>query len=331
MKANIEQIAQEFADFLNEWHSYREPYDDQLDAWLHSEYAKIKQKRNFIDWNSIYFSPSSANSCDRELYVKALKMERDDDDVKPWQRRWTALGTAVGDWLQREILLAERHFTKLTGKEPPFVMARTSEGQPFFEDFVHGQYFFEHDGEKFSIIGTCDGVLIHQPTGKRIGLEIKSKQTGANETSPAKLKAPKDDHMAQVTCYSLMYDVDDYLIIYVNTSKKSWFMDDDEFANSPDFRVFGVQVTDEMKRRVLDKFAGVARAVRTKTPPPLNLEKFTFNNFKRSCALSLSDEEFNEIKAMVRRVMKSGLPSWKKQAYYDAYEFIREVREKEVG
>lgn len=326
----INEIAREFTDFLNEWHSYNEPYDDQLDAWLHECYAKIKRKRNYIDWKSIYFSPSSANKDDRELYVKAIGMPRDDDDVKPWQRRWTSLGTAVGDWLQREILLAERHYEKFTLKKPPFIMARTDDGMPFFEDFVHGQYFFEHDGEKFSIIGTCDGVLIHQPTGKRIGLEIKSKQTGANETSPAKLKAPKDDHIAQVTCYSLMYDLDAYLIVYVNTSKKAWFMTDDEFAKSPDFRVFGVDVTDDMKRQVLDKFAGVARAVREQTPPKLNIDKFLFNNFKRSCALSLTDDEFNEIKDEVKRVMKSGLPSWKKQVYYDAYEFIHEVREKEV-
>ena len=327
----INEIAREFTDFLNEWHSYNEPYDDKLDAWLHGEYAKIKQKRNYIDWKSIYFSPSSANKDDRELYVKAIGMPRDDDDVKPWQRRWTALGTAVGDWLQREILLAERHFTKLTGKEPPFVMARTADGQPFFEDFVHGQYFFEHGGERFSIVGTCDGVLIHQPTGKRIGLEIKSKQTTYSETSESRMKAPKDDHIAQVTCYSLMYDLDAYLIVYVNTSKKAWFMTDDEFAKSPDFRVFGVDVTDDMKRQVLDKFAGVARAVREQNPPKLDLDKFKFNNFKKACALSLSSDEFDEIKDEVKRVMRSGLPNWKKEAYYEAFEFIRDVREGEAS
>jgi hypothetical protein len=330
LTTNIEQIAQEFTDFLNEWHSYREPYDDQLDAWLHGEYAKIKQKRNFIDWNSIYFSPSSANSCDRELYVKALKMERDAEDIKPWQRRWTALGTAVGDWLQREILLAERHYEKYTLQKPPFVMARTEEGQPFFEDFVHGQHFFEHGGEKFSLVGTCDGVLIHQPTGKRIGLEIKSRQTSYSETGYGRMKAPKPDHVAQITCYSLMYDVDEYLIVYINTSKKAWFMDDEEFVKSPDFRVFGVEVSDYMKRQVLDKFANVAKAVREQKPPKLNLDKFKFNNFKKACALSLDDAEFDEIRNEVKRVMKSGLPNWKKQAYYEAFEFIRDVREKEA-
>lgn len=323
----IHDLAQEFTDFLNEWHSYREPYDDKLDAWLHEAYAKIKRKRNYIDWNTLYFSPSSANKDDRELYVKAIGMPRDEEDLKPWQRRWTGLGTAVGDWLQREILLAERHYERYTLEKPPFVMARTAEGQPFFEDFVHGQYFFEHNGERFSIVGTCDGVLIHQPTGRRIGLEIKSKQTSYSETGYSRMTAPSPDHVAQVTCYSLMYDVDEYFIVYVNTSKKAWFMDDDEFQNSPDIRVFGVEITDKMKRQVLDKFAGVAKAVREQKPPRLDLEKFRFNNFKRSCALSLTDEEFAELKDFVKRALKSSIPNWKKELYYEAFTFIRNVRE----
>lgn len=42
----VYELAREFTDFLNKWHSYREPYDDDLDAWLYEEYAKIKRKRN---------------------------------------------------------------------------------------------------------------------------------------------------------------------------------------------------------------------------------------------------------------------------------------------
>lgn len=331
MAATIHELADEFTRFLNEWHSFPEPYDDELDAWLHEEYAKIKRHRHFVDWSGVYFSPSSANSDNRELYVKALKMPRDDDDTKPWQRRWQALGTAIGDMLQREILLAERHYEKFTLKKPPFVMARTETGQPFFEDFVHGQHFFEHKGEKFSIVGTCDGILVHQPTGRRIGLEIKSKQTTYGETSDSRLKAPKSDHVAQVTAYSLMYGVTEYFIVYINASKKAWFMDDDEFAKSPDFRVFGVEITDDMRQALLDKFAGVASAVRTKTPPPLDIEKFRFNNFKRSCALSLTDDEFEEIKMQVQRAMRSGMPAWKKEQYFEAYQFIKEVREQEAN
>lgn len=260
------------------------------------------------------------------MYVKALRMPKDDDDVKPWQRRYTARGTVIGDWLQREVLLAERHFEKYTGKQTPFTMARTETGAPFFEDFVHGQKFFEHNGQRFSILGTCDGVLL-TADGKRIGFEIKSKQTSYAETGFQRMKAPKDDHVKQVTCYSLMYDLDAYLIVYVNCSVKAWFMTDDEFGKAPDFRVFGIDVTEEMKTEILDKFAYVTKCVAASTPPALDLEKFRFNNFKRSCALSLTNDEFAILKAQVKRALKSSLPDWKKQGYYEAFEFIREVRE----
>jgi hypothetical protein len=257
-------------------------------------------------------------------------MPKDDEAVKPWQRRYTARGTAVGDWLQREVLLAERHYEKFTGKAPAFTMARTEGGAPFFEDFVHGQRFFEHGGQRFSLLGTCDGVLV-TADGKRIGLEIKSKQQSYAETGFQRMKGPKDDHVKQVTCYGLMYDLDAYLIVYVNCSVKAWFMTDEEFAKAPDIRVFGIDITDEMKTEILDKFASVTKAVDEKSPQPIDLDKFRFNNFKRSTALSLTDEEFDELKASVKRVLKSGLPDWKKQAQYESFEYIREVREKEVG
>jgi hypothetical protein len=258
-------------------------------------------------------------------------MPRDEDVVKPWQRRYTARGTAVGDWLQRELLLAERHYEKFTGDKVPFTIARTDEGTPFFEDFVKTQKFIEHNGQRFSLFGTNDGVLeyVDVETGeiKRIGLEIKSKQTSYSETGYNRMTKPKEDHVKQVTCYGMMYDIDAYLIVYVNCSIKAWFMTDDEHEKAPDFRVFGVEITDEMKTEILDKFAYVTKCVADGTAPALDLETFRFNNFKRSCAASLSDEEFELLKAQVKRAQRSGLPQWKKDGYYEAYEFIREVRE----
>lgn len=258
-------------------------------------------------------------------------MPKDDDEVKPWQRRYTARGTVIGDWLQREILLAERHFEKFTGKRPPFTIERTEDGKPFFEDFVHGQRFFDHNGQRFSILGTCDGVLeyVDAETGeiKRVGLEIKSKQQSYADTGFQRMKSPSDDHIKQVTCYSLMYDLDEYLIVYVNCSVKSWFMSDEEHAKSPDFRVFGIDVTNEMKSEILDKFSRVVKNISDGTKPMLDLDKFRFNNFKRSCAEDLSDEEVESLKGKVRQMLRSSLPDWKKQSYYDSFEFIRNVRE----
>jgi hypothetical protein len=327
---NVNEIAQQFTDYLNEFHSYREPYDTKMDAWLHDLSAKELVKYKRMDFKSApYFSPSSAGKCDRELYVKALRMPKDDEQVKPWQRRYTGRGTAVGTWLQREILLAERHYEKFTGKKPPFKMARTEAGAPFFEEFVHGQHFFEHNGQRFSMLGTCDGVL-ETTDGKRIGIEVKSKQTSYAETGFQRMKGPKEDHVKQITCYSLMYNLDAYLVVYVNCSVKAWFMTDEENEKAPDFRVFGVDVTDEMKSEILDKFAYVTKCVADGTAPALELESFRFNNFKRSCAMSLTDEEFAILKAQVKRAQRSGLPQWKIDSYVESFMFIEEVREGEA-
>jgi hypothetical protein len=124
-----------------------------------------------------------------------------------------------------------------------------------------------------------------------------------------------------------MYDLDAYLIVYINCSVKAWFMTDEEHAKAPDFRVFGIDVTNEMKYDILEKFAYVTRCVNEGIKPAIDLVKFRFNNFKRSCALSLDEEEFEILSAQVKRAMRSGLPDWKKHQYYDAIEFMREVRD----
>lgn len=337
MRANIQpvsfpdKIAEDFTEFLNTFHSYREPWDSQLDAWLHGCYAQILKKRQYFDFKcQPYFSPSSSNSCPRELYEKIKGAKRDLQDMQPHQRRWTAQGTAVGDWLQRDVLLAERHYKKFTGEEPRFKMARNGEGSPFFEDFVKTMKVIEHNGVRFSLFGTCDGVLEYtSDTGEiiRVGLEIKSKQTTYAKTGGYSMRGPEESHVSQVVCYSIMYNVDYYIIVYVNTSKKSWNMTEEDAQKYPDVRAFGIEITDEMRNGVLDYFAGIVKAVTEDNPPKLDLERFTFNNFKTACARSLTDEEYDEIRTHVKAVLRSGLPDWRKQQYLDAYDFIKNVRE----
>lgn len=189
----------------------------------------------------------------------------------------------------------------------------------------------EHNGVKFSLFGTCDGVLLYKTDeGEiiRVGLEIKSKQTTYAKTGNYSMREAQSSHIKQVICYSMMYNADYYLIVYINTSKKSWEMTEEDIAKYPDVRVFGIEVTQEMKNSVLDYFANIVIAVNEDNPPKLDLERWTFNNFKTACAESLTDDEVNEIKETVRAVLKSNLPDWRKQQYYEAFEFIKEVRER---
>ncbi|MCY9524869.1 hypothetical protein M5W68_06810 [Paenibacillus larvae] len=310
---------------MDDWHSRPEVFDDKLDAQLHEWYADyIRNKKVWPPRDIPYFSPSSANSDQRELYEKINGAKRDIVQKPPYQGRWTRIGTAIGDTIQRDLLLAERHVSN-----PIFRFEKNKDGSPVFEEFAKKNHELIVDGKRFVISGTCDGILLY--TSKdgesiRVGLEIKSKQTTYSQTSLYSMREPKDDHIKQTVCYSIMYDVDYYIVLYVNASKKGWNMSEEDYAKSPDIRAFGIYITDDMRAEVLSTFASVLADKDAGTPPPLDIEKWTFNNYKRACALSLTDEEYDDIKRKYDRMLRSSLPDWKKSVYRECVEYITTIR-----
>jgi len=141
------------------------------------------------------------------------------------------------------------------------------------------------------------------------------------------MKEAEEGHRKQCVVYSIMYDVDYYIILYVNAAKKAWVMADGDYAATPDIRAFGFEITDAERTELLNHFADITHAISIDKPPALDLSRWTFNNFKTACALDLSDDEYSLLKAQVKRMLRSSLPDWKKQAYYEAIEFIKDVRE----
>lgn len=319
---------------LDDWHSQNEVWDSELDAQIHRWYSDPPQV-----WpKRPYFSPSSANSCPRELYVKAKGGKRDNFKRQPHQARWQHIGTEIGSIIQRDLLFIEKHYERLTGNSPRFKFERVSgfyEDRPAFEDFAKTNALVEHAGERFYLYGAPDGIMQYvTDDGEiiRVGLEIKSKQTTPARTSLHSMKGPEESHVKQTVAYSHMYakdgkPIDYYVILYVNASKQSWVMTDEQYEKTPDIRAFCIEITDEDRAQLFDRLAEINRAIRTDSAPKLSLEDWTFNNFKTACARDLTDAEFDELKVQVRRILKSGLPDWKKQAYYDAFEFIKSVRE----
>ncbi len=275
-----------------------------------------------------YFSPSNSKACPRELYVKAKRAKKDSFPKQPHQGRWQEIGTAIGDVIQRTVLAMERNLP-----DCPFQFERTDDGRPVFEDFAKKNHRIDHNGQTFYLYGTCDGIMqyIDTDTGEiiRVGLEIKSKQTTPARTSLHSMKEAEESHRKQCVAYSIMYDVDYYIILYVNAAKKSWVVSEDEYETTPDIRAFGFEITDADRAELLDNFAGITQAISEGNPPKLDLTRWTFNNFKTACAESLTDEEYDEIKATVRRYLKSNLSDRQKQAYYDAFDFIKDVRERQ--
>lgn len=324
------QIEGDFIAMLDEWGSLQEVWDNDLDAQIAKWYSnppKVWPKRDYP-----YFSPSAATVCPRAMYMKAIRAKKDAVKKPPHQSRWQAIGTAIGDVMQREILAIERNFEKHTGNKPRFKFARNADGTPLFEDFAKKNHLVEYGGEKFYLYGAPDGIMEYvTDEGEiiRVGLEIKSKQQSPSATSKRSMKQPSEAHLAQTALYSLMYDCKYYIVLYVNGAKRAWDMSAEEYENFPDIRAFCRKVNEAERTPIFDKFAKVAKAIRENNPPLPDLDEWKFNDYKTAIAESLSEEEYDEIKAQVRRMLKSGLPDWKKQNYYDAFEFIKSVREAE--
>lgn len=328
-------IAQEFNDMLYEFHKHPQPYDELMDAELHEQYARILREQaepGYFSWKKApdgtprpAFSPSGASKSERELYEKARKAMRDPQAPTPNQRNWTALGSQVGDYIQREVLLAERHYEILTGLKPKFRFERTDRGEPKFEHFVKVMHEVEHNGEKFALNGLPDGILIYTADDGReyrVGLEVKSFQKSYSEFK--KQDKPKSSHVDQTICYSEMYDLDYYIVLYHLTYGVKW---DQELNRN---KTFGLVITQEDREKIFDKFANVAKAVRLSHAPSLDLFEWDYYEYKRSTALSLTDEELADLYSLKSRMLRSRLPDWKKQRLVDALEFIEKVRKGEA-
>ena len=294
------ELTRDFIWMLDSWHSIPEPFDPKLEAYFLQTRAEIILNPVELD-EKRYFTPSSANSCPRELFHRLRGDQRDDFDIQPHQGRWQRMGTAFGDMIQRDLLYIHKHFERINGTKPPFIpkyveldLGGSKRKVPYWEDFAKKTMSIVHDGVEINLMGQPDGILRYRD-GSTIGLEIKSKQTSYSRTSQFSMKEADISHVKQVVAYSLLYGIDEFIILYGNLAKKDWVMDYEEYVKYPDIRAFYVKVTEDDKRELLDKFAEVVKAVKENKPPKLDLDKWTFNRYKLACAKSLTADEIKEI------------------------------------
>lgn len=326
-------LANDILDMFDKWHAHREVWDDDLDAKIFQmEYEIRKTNRKRLPWGTKgtrYFSPSSANSDSRELYMKLTGSQRDQEEGQAHQGRWRRMGSAYGDMLQRDLLYIEKHWEKEFGEKPPFIpyyVEVNGKMYPAWEKFAQEIKHIEHKGRTISILGQCDGILVDTRTGELVLLEIKSKQTSAAQTGFYSMKEAKDDHTKQTVLYSELYEkygISRAIVLYGNMSKKTWSMSKEEYAKNPDLRAFEVELTNIGRQDILDKFDKVLVAVEKKDPPAFDITKFTFNNFKAATVASLSTEEYEDIAVQVQRISRSRMPQWKKNGVLEAWEYIK--------
>lgn len=321
------QIEGDLIALLDDWFSLQEIWDNDLDKQIarwYSDPPNVFPKRP-------YFSPSSLGSCPRELYIKAKygNKAKDTGRDKPWRGRQRKLGTLGGDLIQRELLAIERNYEKATGNIPRFRFAKNEDGTPVFEDFSKLNKLVEQDGERFYLYGATDGIMEYTTDDDeiiRVGLEVKSKQGTPARTSLHSMRQPDSAHARQIVAYSEMYNVDYFVILYVNYAKKGWFMTDEEYEKTPDIRAFCARVTDDHKRHVFQKAVEVTRAVREGKPPKLDLDGWTFNNFKQACAKDLSEEEMDELRRQAEQARHSSLKPYEIARIVRAVKEIEELR-----
>lgn len=322
-------MAQDFLDQQNKWYAKPNIFDDNLQKQIYRWYLQFPKPS--ADWSKPYFTPSSAGASDLDLWLKAKKYRKDTEGQKPWQGRWTATGSQISTMLQEQLIFQDKHYEKVVGEKAKFRNEYLPNGLPRFEQAASTFRFIRHNNQNIQIMGLPDGIAIYTDEHgyeHRVIIEYKTKSTTSARTSEYSMREADEKHFKQVVTYSALFDIDYAIIVYLNLSKKSWFMSDQEFEKNPDMRAFGYKITQEDREEVLTKFSDVLDMVDRNEKPKFNLDEYAFSNFKTATAKSLTAEEFDEVKAFVKRALKSGIAEYKKEQYFDAFEDIKERRER---
>lgn len=297
--SKAEAMAKEFQRQFDKFRVLDMKADDMLSAWLMEKYIPVLRRGYPEIPCEINFRSSATGSCPRELAMQASNMEADKRRIQKHQRSWQGIGTKIGDYMQEEVLMMEKHYQRKTGEPFNFQFERLEGDVPNFEQFSTKYITVDTGFVKFSTGGSVDGVMIYTDPitmeQTRVGFEVKSKQSSYSATGHFSMKGPNEKHVQQVTNYSILNDLDYYIIVYLSAAHQKWTQTDEEAAKYPDFRCFGIDVTQEMKDAVIEKFTMVCESVVSGELPKLSLNDWLFNGYKKACALSLSYAELEEL------------------------------------
>ncbi len=226
----------------------------------------------------IYFSPSSAGKCARELYFKAKKVKRDVSEKFPYHKRWTGNASKVHERIQEDLLYCEK---VLTPQDISFTVKRLDSGLPAWERNIARFLEVEHNGVKFALYGMCDGILTYLRDNSDVLFEAKTKSTTIGTVGYYKMKGPQAEHLAQATAYSIMFGVNEVLFYYESLAKDGWTKGAEA---KPDVRVFHHQITEADRQALLDRFAEITTMFRNNIVPAKEEDKCLFCPFKEACA-----------------------------------------------
>lgn len=224
--------------------------------------------------HKICFSPSGASKCKRELFYKMKGEEAREDDRFPYHRRWTRNAGAVHGAVQRDLLYCEKLL-----ENPSYKVHRLDNGDIAWEELLKNHKIINYGGEEFAILGMMDGILEHKD-GALVGFEFKTKSTTIAACGDYLMKGIKDEHKLQCVAYSILFGLDDFVVMYESVAKDGWFKNENAKI---DYRTFYYKVTDTDREDLLSKFADVTSAVNENVLPPKEEDKCIFCPYKYLC------------------------------------------------
>ncbi|MBY0201681.1 MULTISPECIES: hypothetical protein [Paenibacillus] len=176
----------------------------------------MNRKRINFEKGRVTFSPFSASECERELFYKTLKGDKDEQVIFPYQKRWVRNGSATCGTVQKDLIYAER----LDGVK--FTVDRMSDKTPAWEQNLKGVKLVKHNGVRFQIfLGMMDGILVYKD-GSQAGFEFKTKSTTMGAIGEYKMKDAQDGHKEKCVAYSILFDMDEFHLIYESLVKNGW-------------------------------------------------------------------------------------------------------------
>lgn len=335
-------------DFLTQMDAYYSSpdtsfYDNAIERKFYEQKLRHIGFKPYPKDGLITFGASGTTKCDREIVFKNGRVRAEKSADIPFRGRQRRQGTAIVDYLQLDIL----HMPKRLPGRVPFTMAVRDNGEWDFEDAAQERTVFTHPhpetGEdiSFAITAKPDGKLDYAADGSRIILEYKTKATGLRPMN-GKLdyKGAQDDHKRQVIAESLVFGIDEALIVYESTHKPSWFSDEEsssvtkgqktwkEGVPLPDMRAFYVKITDDMKRALLDDLARQAALVYSGEIPDVTVEmtgKCGFCPFRGHCAATLSADNLARLERAEAAMARSGMAG--KQTHKNLRQYLANVPE----
>lgn len=324
-----DRIVREFLEQIDAY--YASPSTGFYDNRIERRY--LEQKLRHLAWKPypndglVTFGASGTNLCDRQAVFKfgGTKPEKSDDI--PFRGRQRRVGNAVVDYFQLDLV----HMQKRLGKGAKFTMAEAwneyenSDGSTYrvkewrMEDAAQVRKVFEYDGVKFAITAKPDGIFDYE--GGNLLFEYKTKASGlVAMNGKLDFKGAQDDHLRQVTAESLVFGINEGLLVYESTEKPAWFSDEDN-KNVPktrktwrdgkpvsDIRPFYFEITEAQQEALLRDLAAQAKLIYAKEVPEMVVDmtsKCGFCPFSKHCKASLTDEERSSLVEAEQRYAKS--------------------------